>query len=375
MSRSSVLTTTAGVLIAAGLSTWLITAEYRAPAPPGDYAARSLSDWPVSPDRAEALRDDAFRRAAVYPDSSTGPENGPFAAELVTCQFLRTEPSGTTAKFTCVIEGGEVIRVKYGRNAEIHSEALASRLISALGFGADRVSIVRRVRCYGCPRYPFLALQLLSLARAADILEPDGRNEGYTDFEWPAVERKFPAAPIETPTRKGWAWWELKRSEASRADLDALRLLAVFLAHWDNKSENQRLVCLDPLQAAPDQPCERPLLIIQDVGSAFGPHKVNLAQWRRSPIWHDRRACTVSMHDLPYEGATFPDAHISEAGREQLARALSRLARDTISQWITDARVPAFYTATDDDRDLDAWTAAFEHRIDQIVNAGPCGRG
>ena len=30
-----------------------------------------------------------------------------------------------------------------------------------------------------------------------------------------------------------------------RADLDALRLLARVLAHWDNKSENQRLVCLD----------------------------------------------------------------------------------------------------------------------------------
>ena len=31
---------------------------------------------------------------------------------------------------------------------------------------------------------------------------------------------------------------------APRAHVDALRLLAVFLAHWDNKAENQRLVCL-----------------------------------------------------------------------------------------------------------------------------------
>src|SRR5206468_4506725 len=57
----------------------------------------------------------------------------------------------------------------------------------------------------------------------------------------------------------GWAWWELKDSEAPRADLDALRLLAVFLAHWDNKAGNQRLVCLDPAPRVPDQPCAQPV--------------------------------------------------------------------------------------------------------------------
>ena len=36
----------------------------------------------------------------------------------------------------------------------------------------------------------------------------------------------------------------LESSRAPRADIDALRLLAVFLAHWDNESENRRLAVL-----------------------------------------------------------------------------------------------------------------------------------
>jgi hypothetical protein len=30
---------------------------------------------------------------------------------------------------------------------------------------------------------------------------------------------------------------------ATRAELDALRLTAILLGHWDNKASNQRLVC------------------------------------------------------------------------------------------------------------------------------------
>jgi hypothetical protein len=274
-----------------------------------------------------------------------------------------------------VLDGGEVVRVKYGRNSEIHAEALASRVLTGLGYAADDVSIVPRLRCYGCPRYPFLATRLLSLAHAMDRLAPNGDDDGYTDFEWASVERKFDAPAIETEEREGWAWWELKNSLAARADLDAFRLTAAFLAHWDNKDDNQRLVCLDRIASAPDQQCDRPLLLLNDLGATFGPFKLNLARWRAHPIWLDRRACMVSMHDLPFEGATFPDARISEEGRLQLARALAALSPGTIRNWLKEARVPAFYSATDDARDVEVWLAAFRERIDQIVSAGPCETG
>ena len=229
-------------------------------------------------------------------------------------------PTGTSAKFDCVLEGGEIVKVKYSRNPEIQAEVAATRLITALGFGADEVMIVPQLRCYGCPRFPFFTMQLLSPRLADAVLGQHGYDGSYTDFEWVALERKFPAPTIGTVTTSGWAWWELHDSLAPAGDIDALRLLAVFLTHWDNKADNQRLVCLDdqlstggsqrpnaltsgvPVASGfPPPPrlrrdlavaqrakagsrrCHYPLALIQDLGATFGPSKVNLAQWRERP--------------------------------------------------------------------------------------------
>jgi hypothetical protein len=378
----------AAIMILAGLSAWLFAAEARGALPPGDYDAAPPALWPVTPTKADAIRRDAFMRAGVrLPGPLRGtrpthdiidrqsnggrvPRNGP--AEPLTCRYLPEPPSGTSAKFNCVLDGGEIVKVKYGRNSEIQAEAAATRLLSELGYAADQVQIVPRVRCYGCPRFPFFATQLLSIVRIPSLLLPRGDDDGYTDFDWPAVERRFDAPAIATPATAGWAWFELKASQAPRADLDALRLLAVFLAHWDNKSDNQRLVCLDVIPAHPDQHCAQPLLMIQDLGATFGPTKVNLAAWRDLPLWADPQTCRVSMRSFPYQGATFPEARISEAGRAQLAQTLSALSREQIEALFRDARFPEFQSATDDERDLEAWVSAFEHRVEQIATAGPC---
>ena len=378
------------MVAAASLSTWLFAAEHYGHAPAGDFIPAqtstteavagpkgpALRDDAVTP----AVRDDAFRRAAVRPDPADVPAFQPLDQPVLPCRFLRDAPSGTSPKFSCVLEGGQVVKVKYGSNPEIQAEVAASQLVRALGFAADDVTIVPRVRCYGCPRFPFITMQVLTLARATGVLGEHGYDDGYTDFEWAAVERKFPAQSIKTDTLEGWAWWELPGSQAPRADLDALRLLAVFLAHWDNKSGNQRLVCLDqgrrvqkdPAYDAAQQPCARPLLMIQDLGATFGPSKVNLVRWRELPIWADARRCRVSMHALPYRGATFTDAEISEAGRLHVSRHLAALDEGAVRRLFADARFPEFYSGTDDARDLDAWTTAFRSRVDQIVNAGPC---
>jgi hypothetical protein len=160
---------------------------------------------------------------------------------------------------------------------------------------------------------------------------------------------------------------------AHRADLDALRLLAVFLAHWDNKAENQRLVCLDgPPPATPAPDCERPLVMIQDLGATFGPTKVNLGRWPTLPVWDDRSTCRVSMRALPWRGGTFPDVLISEAGRRQLADGLSGIPDDQLRALFRAARFPEYHSATDDRRDLEGWMEAFRDRARQIVEGGPC---
>jgi hypothetical protein len=94
------------------------------------------------------------------------------------------------------------------------------------------------------------------------------------DFVNVAVERKLKGDGVEAGGEKGWAFYELAkidpaRGGASRAEVDALRLMAVFLNHWDNKGPNQRLVCEGDQPA----PCAHPLAMMQDVGSDFGPRK------------------------------------------------------------------------------------------------------
>src|SRR6185295_8017982 len=119
-------------------------------------------------------------------------------------------------------------------------------------------------------------------------------EDSYTDFEWVGVERRLEGAEIEAGGQDGWAWHELDPVDpsrgANRAERDALRLVAVLLAHWDNKASNQRLMCLSP--STPDAgPCGRPFAYIHDLGATFGPNKINLDHWSKAPIWSDRARC------------------------------------------------------------------------------------
>jgi hypothetical protein len=57
----------------------------------------------------------------------------------VTCRYVEKKQTGTP-KFDCASGPGDTIRVKEGEgNGEIYAEPAASRLLWALGFGADRV--------------------------------------------------------------------------------------------------------------------------------------------------------------------------------------------------------------------------------------------
>jgi hypothetical protein len=146
--------------------------------------------------------------------------------------------------------------------------------------------------------------------------------------------------------------------------------MAMFLNHWDNKATNQRLVCtsaMPPVSAHPtaaDQfpRCDRPLAMMQDVGSTFGPLKVDLEEWRATPMWADPSACLVSMREFPYGGSTFPDVHISEAGRRLLADRLRQVSASRIRSIFEYARF----------RDIDGWVAAFEQRVNEIDQRLPC---
>jgi hypothetical protein len=347
--------------------------------PPGSHQDQTTDRISSAPSVAATLRDDALRRArtrisdfnrdalAAEPDDP----KGVLTRDEVSCTFVPHAPGGTSLKFDCALDDGEVIRVKYAHQPEIHAEVAATRLLAALGYASDHVYMVHRVHCRGCPMNPFVTTLLLDAIGADGDETSRATGSDRRDFEWVAVERKFDAAPIEDEAREGWAWWELKNVDAPRVDLDALRLIAVFLAHWDNKADNQRLVCLDQ-SFGEGQACGDSVLMIQDVGATFGPTKVNVSQWRHMPIWADRATCTVSMHAMPYRGATFGDAQISDAARVRVGTQLASFSDADLRKWFADARFPQFYESTDDRKDLDAWVNAYRDRVGQILAAGPC---
>ena len=311
--------------------------------------------------RARVLRTAKFDAATL--DFSVDPNRGIIDPALTTCRYKPDEVSGTTPKFDCELPSGDKIKVKYGGSREIPSETAASRLLHAMGFGADHVSRLNKVRCYGCPFQPFHSRALLEMLNLDGYFDKRIDYSSYRDFDNVSVERKLDGEAIEAGDERGWAFHELdkidpSRGGASRAEVDALRLMAIFLHHWDNKSSNQRLTCMD----SKSDDCAHPLAMIQDVGSEFGPKKVDLDNWRSKPIWADSAKCLVSMRGMPYDGGTFEDVAISEGGRILLAERLRQLTSAHIEALFTAARI----------ENVPAWIPVFQERVRQIVDHPAC---
>ena len=356
--------------------------DRKAQTPPAQQ--RSSTDLVSAEQRA-----DAWRRAQVWRQPETpvlqarlnANPSGPAAfkpSDEVRCRLVIKAMGGTTPKFDCETPDGEVIRVKYGRgNPELYSEVATTRLLTALGFGADRMYTVKRVKCAGCGTFPFHSLRCLSDTGLERGCFPGGIDYAdSTDFDDAVVERRLEGRRIEASADQGWAWYELDRvSEkaggAPRAHVDALALLAVVIAHWDNKAENQRLICL-PGGDTPDGGCSRPFALIQDVGASFGPVKLDLPNWRALPVWADARSCRVTMKNLPWGGATFPERQISEEGRTFLLSLLEQLSEAQLIELFEGAGIANSEGVTAEGRQPAAWAAGFLDKVRQIRQGGPC---
>lgn len=320
---------------------------------------------------------------------------GSFDADAtVECRFQANGVGGSTPKFECRLPDGVDVKVKYGRdNPEVFAEVIASRLLAALGFPADRMYVVHQVRCAGCPPNPFAALQCLNDGTPKSVCFPRIDYSTVRTFDDAVIERPMRGRRIELRRDRGWRWDELGTIDpqvggAPPAHVDALRLMAVFLNHWDNKSKNQRLICRDSADTRGLPPggsesaeqasgvdgtgCEQPLAMVQDLGDAFGPFKLDLDGWRATPVWADAAACRVSMRTLPYGGSTFPDVVISEAGRAFLASRLRAFTPDRVRAVLTGARLERYRPAVGRAAGLDEWVEAFGEKVRAIVDRPAC---
>jgi hypothetical protein len=298
-----------------------------------------------------------------------------------------------------VFPGGEVLKVKYGRNPEIHTEVAATRLLKALGAGADSMYLLNRVRCFGCPKDPEVILSCISspleeVRRQCTPIYGETTPTGelkikvdysqYVDFPLVAVERKWEGRAIQTPDKSGWGFDELDlaqsgQREGARAERDALRLLAAFLNNWDNRADNQRLLCLDDGARMADGGCHLPFAYMHDVGATFGhvgaakaERKLDLPGWREVPVWKDAATCRVEIESPALHGSTFGEATISEAGRAYLSRRLERLTASHIRDLFEGARFAEYTEASGPNRDVGQWVEAFQEKVRQITSRAPC---
>jgi hypothetical protein len=285
-------------------------------------------------------RQSVMERSRVWSPSDISSKNlkagpggpGAFAFhETVACRYLDKELGGNSPKFACVIGEDDEVKVKFGgKNGEVYGEVLATRLLWALGFPADRMYPVN-VICKGCP-------------------------EEFLGIERPGGESRFDPAVIERQVdgdewgNDGWSWKTLDRLDderaAPRAHRDALRLLAVFMQHSDSKPQQQRIVCQSKAKWPDPSTCANPFLMISDVGLTFGRATrsntnettgVNLDAWRRTPVWKDEAGCVGNL-PKSFTG-TLGEPVISEDGRRFLAGLLMQLSDRQLFDLFEAARV------------------------------------
>ena len=336
-------------------------------------------------------RKQVMERARVWQAIDTGSLNllaGPAlpAAQRIpaesACTFVYPKKplTGNTPKFLCELKKDDEVKVKYGEtNGEVYAEVAASRLLWALGFKAD-VMTPTRVTCRNCPADPF-AVSGVEWDRGipADV---------RTRVVHPAIiEREMAGKAIEVKDYEGWAWPELDQIRergggATRAQIDALKLIAVFIQHSDSKPEQQELVCADQRvrkDAKGNETCASAWLVIKDLGATFGKatmlnnSKMRLGDWDSAGVWKAGQTC---VGDLPRSlTGSLDNPVIGEAGRRFLAQRLTQLSDLQIRNLFTVSQVEKRgeeITGADGRRRkvvVDDWVRVFKRKRAEIVSA------
>jgi hypothetical protein len=287
-------------------------------------------------------KDFKFDSAAI--NVATGPELKGNDKRLldndVYCQVTTEDlekPSGKTPKFYCRLlsldprtgafefvktKKGELykVKVKYGSDKtlgiqEVQTEVFGTRLLWALGFGADHAFRMKRVHCYGCTENPFKDRKIdqstLRTPRVFDMvageIKLDGDEMKYDAPMSPGGPREQPRSQ---PPKEGFWLPELMKNRSKdktlakeqRIQRDALRLLMVMLQNVDLKPPNMRITCVGDEQR-PGLCKGTPVAYVQDIGAILGGgskglisvDKANLKKWGPKLLWSNPERCKANM--------------------------------------------------------------------------------
>ena len=289
--------------------------------------------------------------------------------QLISCTYLyktHKQLGGTTPKFECQGPDGTTYRIKYG--VKSHTTVAASRLFWALGFGAP-ISTPVKVVCAGCPPDPW---------------HRPGPVQGENTFKNAVIQEKKKGKEITVwgKAEVGWNWKNdlslvsEEQGGATRAQVDALKLMAVLVQHGDSKSAQQKLICRPEDYDEDKKVCRQPYIYVYDLGKSFGSdglrvHPLDFERWKHKTIFKDPATCIGNLHQNAGNGRvglTLP--RISEEGRLFLA--------DLLQQFIADrSRVVAMFAVAhmemaDPEHTADDWADVFISKAQEIINHSPC---
>jgi hypothetical protein len=323
------------------------------------YVPRPVSDADImqgpsqNPKEFQFHPDDKMTCDFVTPGSKMGGKTPKFA-----CKITKVEGTNGQVQTLTADMDEEPLKVKYGAgDNEVYAEVVSTRLMWALGFYADSWFPVHVV-CNNCPTDP----------------EKGSGPTGVQTFDAATVVRKYPGHKMyqEGKSDEGWSWKEFDESNGQpKSQRDALKLLAAFIQHSDNKPPQQRLVCDKVKVNQGTNPftttCDNSKMIVQDVGATFGGGgaftsndgaKMNLENWSGKKLWKkvgtpgtDESQCPVCQAILDKSlSATngLSDPTISEEGRRMLAGLMCQLTDQQIQDLFKAAKVstmPKYHNA------------------------------
>jgi len=323
--------------------------------------------------------------------SSFGGKTPKFYCRLIDSMNSLFNPSQPTP---LVAANGKTVKlkVKYpyagGKpNNEIYGEVLGTRLLWALGFGADRMFYVSQMQCYGCSEDPFKTRSVDNSALAqARVFSPTAielKMNGEKMIMQAAAQQsqQEDESQAETELSEGFSFKELMQNlpddkniqYAAYTQREALRLLAVFLQHLDLKPENQKILCPTAADASGNCPVQ-PILYIQDIGSSFGVSvkgfkldKVNFKTWSSEKIWLDGTICQANFSRPFLKDSSMKNPIIAEAGRKFLVQLLDGFSAGEAGR----KRVENLFRAARMDQrasreTIQMWVEAFYDRVKQI---------
>jgi len=362
-------------------------------------------------DRLAVMKVSALYEPKVVADANIleGPKQGKkefqfHAGDKVICDFATpgNQMGGKTPKFGCKItsvvsadgtvqtltpdmDDSDPIKVKFGADDnEVYAEIVATRLMWALGYYADSWFSVK-VECHNCPENP------VSGSGAAST----------RTYEPATIVRKFSGHKMTEAGKpdQGWSWKELDADNGRPTyERDGLKLLAAFMKHSDNKPPQQRLTCdkvnIDQSTNPFTVTCEKPAMLVQDVGATFGgggwftsndSAKINLDIWSHKSVWNKAgtdaapKQCQATLKKSLTAQDGLGDPEISEEGRRLDAGLMCQLSDKQIEDLFRASHVAempkyhnsdgSFKSGMDEATILKEWVAAFKAKREELAKA------